>query len=251
MYVEHDPIYTPEIDRPSEVWLKCYVCNELIGIAQAFRPWEGLVITNNPTEQDLAQPRKTALSPKLGKLDARMSFLNDYLFQDNSRTFGIRHPILKTNTAYNPYIVDLKTSNPYYVNLETSTGHLSYIINIKTSINMDNLDFENDKVELLQVLNILAPGIVEPKKYIRLLNAVNLVPEEPVANVDDWETEKLETGKYTMITFLKGLAAIQNDEIQKTMNYFWQIFDVEIYHIAIQKLKCPEIQGLYSSIYAV
>ena len=256
LYVEHDPVYTPEIDTPSEVWLTCYVCNELIGIAQALPAWEGLVVTNNPTEQDLAQPRETALSPKLGKLDAQMSFLYDYLFKDNSGTSGITNPILRANTAYNPYIVDFNTSNPYYVNLETSTGHLSYIINIKTSGNMDNLDFENDKENLLQVLKILAPGIVSPTKYIKLLNFVKLAVDTAIDNTCDWETkdfesEELETRQYTMITFLENLSAFQNDQIQKTINYFWRIFDAKIYDNAIQKLNCPKIQGLLSSSFDI
>jgi len=54
-----------------------------------------------------------------------------------------------------------------------------------------------------------------------------------------------------MITFLEGLSAIQNDKIQNTINYFWRIFDAKIYDQATQKLKCPEIQGLFSSIYAI
>jgi hypothetical protein len=254
LYVEHDPIYTPEIDTPSEVWLTCYVCNELIGIAQSLPAWEGLVVTNIPTEQDLTPPRETALSPKLGKLDARMSFLNDYIFRDNSRTSGITHPILRTNTAYNPYIVDLKTSNPYYVNLETSTGHFSYIIKIKTSGNIDNLDFKKDEAELLQVLEILAPGIVEPKKYIKLLNFVKSAVDKALDDEGDWETAKLETRQYTMITFLEELSAFQNVEIQNTIKYFWRIFDATIYDQAIKKLNCPKIQGLVSSdinIYSV
>lgn len=247
LYVEHDLVYTPEIDRPSEVWLTCYVCNELIGIAQAFRPWEGLVVTNNPIEQDLAQPTKTALSPKLGKLDARMSFLNSYLFKDNSGTSGITHPILRTTTAYNPYIVDLKTSNPYYVNLETSTGHLSYMINIKTSGNMDNLDFKNDEVQLLEVLKILAPGIDEPNKYTNLLKTVVSAVHKTVDDAVDWETETSETRQYTMIQFLEELSAFQKIQIQNTINYFWRIFDATIYEQACTKLNCPVIQGLFSS----
>ena len=61
----------------------------------------------------------------------------------------------------------------------------------------------------------------------------------------------VETGKHAMITFLEGLSAIQNDKIQNTINYFWRIFDAKIYDQATQKLKCPEIQGLFSSIYAI
>jgi len=116
---------------------------------------------------------------------------------------------------------------------------------------MDNLDFENDKKILLEVLTVLEPGIFENEKRLRLLDIVkeSLKVLKSVKNLpDDWETEKLETGQYTMILFLEKLKEIQNDKIKKTMNYFWRIFDAKIYDQAIQKLKCPEIQDLYSSI---
>jgi hypothetical protein len=106
----------------------------------------------------------------------------------------------------------------------------------------------------LQVLEILAPGIVEPKKYIKLLNFVKSAVDKALDDEGDWETAKLETRQYTMITFLEELSAFQNVEIQNTIKYFWRIFDATIYDQAIKKLNCPKIQGLVSSdinIYSV
>jgi hypothetical protein len=48
--------------------------------------------------------------------------------------------------------------------------HQTHTINIKTSINMDNLDFENDNKILLEVLTVLEPGIFENEKRLRLLD---------------------------------------------------------------------------------
>jgi hypothetical protein len=61
---------------------------------------------------------------------------------------------------------------------------------------------------LLQVLTVLAPGIFENEKRLRLLDIVkkSLKVLKSVKNLpEDWETEKLETGEYTMILFLEKL----------------------------------------------
>jgi hypothetical protein len=246
LYVEHDPIYTPEIDSPSEVWLKCYVCNELIGIAQDFRPWEGLLVTKNTTEQGMAQSRPLTLSKSFGKLDARMSFLNDFIFQDNSSTSGITHRILQTNTVYNPYIVDFKRSKPYSVNLKTSSGHLSYTINIDTSISMVDLNFEDNEGELLQVLEVLAPGIIEESRRKKLLNFIKKEVRSSINSIvpDTWEEQK--PINPTMIMFLEQLKKLQNSLVKEVIDYFWRIFDPKIYEQCIIFFKCPEIQGLNS-----
>jgi hypothetical protein len=247
LYVEHDPIYTPEIDSPSEVWLKCYVCNELIGIAQAIRPWEGLLVTKNTTEQGMAQSRPLTLSKSFGKLDARMNFLNDFIFQDNSSTSGITHRILQTNTVCNPYIVDFKRSKPYSVNLKTSSGHLSYTINIDTSISMVDLNFEDNEGELLQVLEVLSPGIIEESRRKKLLNFIKKEVRSSINSIvrDTWEEQK--PINPTMLMFLEQLKKLQNRLVKEVIGYFWRIFDPKIYKQCINFFNCPEIQGLNST----